>query len=490
MGLGNSAIARVTGIDVTFKNFNVGQALFLPQRLAIIGQGNSATTYSTDPLLISSAGEAANTYGFGSPIHLAARALFPVNNDGIGGIPVTVYPLVDDGAGVAADGSIDLTGTSTAQGTGVVYVGGIASEQFTIPTGTAADAALALVKTAIDSVLEMPVLTGTVAAGVLPLNAKWDGESGNDISIDVSDLDIAGLTFSTTAMASGAANPDVDDATAKIVDVWETMILNCLNYDDVTTLGKYSVFGEGRWGNTVKKPLVVASGSADNFATRTAITDAAAQKSDRTNFLVQSTGSRELPWVIAARGLAKDIMPIANDNPPQNYKGQLSQLQTGADSVQESYTVRNNAIKLGASTNKKVGSIAELSDIVTFYHPDGEPIPAYRYVVDIVKLQNILFNTKLIFESDEWKGAPLLSDGTPTTNPTAKQPRDAITALRNLADSLADNAIIDDPEFTKNNITAAIDSGNPKRLNWEFPVKLSGNTEVISGDVFFGFSLG
>ena len=487
MGLSNSAIARTVGTDVAFENFNVGQALFLPQRLAVIGQGSSAVTYSTDPRIVNSSAEVANIYGFGSPLHLASRLLFPLNNEGIGGIPVTLYPLVDDGAGVPADGSIDLSGTSTEQGTGTVKVGGIESEIFTIPSGTAADAALALIKTAIDSVLEMPVITGVVAAGVLPLTAKWDGESGNQITIDVSSLDIAGLTFSTTAMASGAANPDVDDALNKIIGIWETFVLNCLNYDDVTTLGKYKVWGEGRWNNQVKKPALVASGCTDDFATRTAITDAAAQKLDRIGFLIQSTGSLELPWVVAARGLAEDIMPTANDNPPRNYKGQLTQLEAGADTAQETYTQRNNAVKLGASTNIKVGSVAELADIVTFYHPDGDPLPAYRYVVDVVKLQNILFNTKLIFEADEWKGAPLLKDTDITTNPTAKQPRNAVTQLSNLADSLVANAIITDAEFTKNNLTAEIDSQNPKRINWTFPVRLAGNTEVISGDIKFGF---
>ena len=487
MGLSNSAIGRVTGIDVTYQNFNLGRALFLPQRLALIGQGSSTVTYSLTPRLINSSGDAGTTYGFGSPIHLAALALFPANNDGIGGIPVTVYPLVDDGAGVPATGSIDLAGTSTEQGTGVVYVGGITSAQFTIPSGTAADDALALIKTAIDSILAQPFLTGTVLAGALPITAKWDGDSGNDISIDVSDLDIAGLTFSTTVMATGAANPDVDDALNMIVNVWETMVLNCMNYSDLTTLGKFQAWGEGRWGNLVKKPAVVAVGSVDNFATRTAITDA--RKDDKINFLIQSIGSRELPFVIAARGLAKDIMPTANDNPAQNYKGKLTQLQAGIDSVQESYTIRNNAMKLGASTNVLTGSVAELSDIVTFYHPAGEPIPAFRYVVDIVKLQNILFNCELIFASDDWKGAPLLPDGTPTTNPTAKQPKNARTALGNLADSLASSAIIAEPEFTRANLTVDIDSQNPKRLNWKFPVKLSGNTEVISGDILFGFFL-
>lgn len=490
MGLSNSAISRTVGIDVAFENFNLGQAVLLPQRLAVIGQGSSAVTYSTDPVIVNSSAQVAQTYGFGSPLHLATRALFPLNNDGIGGIPVTVYPMIDDGAGVPSDGSIDLAGTSTEQGTGTVKIGGIESELFTIPTGTAADAALGLIKTAIDSVLEMPILTDIVAAGVLPITAKWDGESGNDISIDVSELDIAGLTFSTTAMASGAANPDIDDALNKIIEIWETFILNCLNYDDVTSLEKYRNWGEGRWNNQVKKPALVASGSTDDFATRTAITDAAAQKPDRINFLIQSTASPELPFVIAARGLAKDIIPTANDNPPQNYKGRLTQYLAGPDTSQENYTTRNNAIKLGASTNIKIGSSAELNDIVTFYHPDGDPLPAYRYVVDVVKLQNIVFNTKLIFEADDWKGAPLLADTDITTNKTAKQPKNAVTALTNLAVSLGDKAIISDVPFTQENTTAGIDSQNPKRINWTFPVKLAGNTEIISGDIKFGFNLG
>jgi hypothetical protein len=34
-----------------------------------------------------------------------------------------------------------------------------------------------------------------------------------------------------------------------------------------------------------------------------------------------------------------------------------------------------------------------------------------------------------------------------------------------------------------------IDSTNPKRLNVRYPVKLSGNVEVTSTDIYFGFYL-
>jgi phage tail sheath gpL-like len=243
-------------------------------------------------------------------------------------------------------------------------------------------------------------------------------------------------------MSGGALDPDVEPALNRIGQVWETFILSCLEWKSASRLDKYQAFAEGRWSELEKKPCLVAHGSADSFATRTALTDQ--RKTDYANFLVQSTGSRELPFVIAAKGLVSDIMTTANSNPPAGYHGLLSGLQAGDDAVQENYATRNNAVSKGASTNVKNGSAAELNDIITFYHPDGETVPSRRYVVDLVKLMNVVFNVRLIMEADGMKGAPLVSDITPTTNPKAVQPKTVRTALVNLANSLAAYAIIDE----------------------------------------------
>jgi phage tail sheath gpL-like len=488
MSIPPSAVARVVGINVTYKNANLGQALFLPQRIAIIGQGNTASTYASTKKVVLSENEAAEIYGYGSPIHLACRQLLPANGNGIKGIPVTVYPLEDYPAtGVAADGTIDATGAATAQGGGYVYIGGVKSEQIVIPDLATAAEALALVKAAIDAVLHMPATTGVIAADSLPLDAKWAGESSNDITIDISELVCEGLVFSITAFASGAVNPDVQDA-LDIMETWETLILNCMNYDDSDTNALYHAFGEARWAQEVKKPVMVATGCVDNYATRTAVTDA--DKTNKTMFLIQSTASRELPFVIAAQGLVNDIAQKMNDKPAHNYVGTLEGLQAGADIVQENYTVRDAAVKLGASTNIKVGELAVLSDIVTFYHPAGETPPAYRYPVDICRLQQIVFNLDIIQEV--YRGRPLLPDDTPTDDPDAVQPKMVKTVLSNLADSLASgrSAILAESAFTKTNMTVEIDSLNPKRVNTVFPVKLSGNVEVNSTDVYFSFNFG
>ncbi len=76
------------------------------------------------------------------------------------------------------------------------------------------------------------------------------------------------------------------------------------------------------------------------------------------------------------------------------------------------------------------------------------------------------------------------------TNPRAVQPKNVKVELSNLADVLEAAGIIADAGWAKENIKVEISSENPKRLDVVFPVKLSGNMEVCSTDLPFGFYLG
>jgi phage tail sheath gpL-like len=577
-----SAVSRVCGVNVEYRNFNAGAGAYLPQRLAVIGAGNDDAVYSADKYEATGSADAvAKRYGYGSPLHLAARQLFPEGGGGAA-FPVTIYPVIaDDGSyaqikvrvsntsteevvGVAGTyhlndgvkdwylnipenisfapgdfqdfelqattkghdgnlyvgydvtsaitppipaglqvvstwikdgtepgaapsiGSISCDGAATGSGECTVRIGGIEAV-FAILKDNTAVQILSAMRSAIQKILEMPVVAGDVADGELPLTAKWSGASGNDITIKVVS-EVNGVVFGITAMTGGAVDPDVAPALAKIGQVWETFILSCLSYNNPSRLDKYQIYAEGRWSELEKKPCIVAHGCTDDFATRTAITDI--RKTDYANFLIQSCGSDEIPFVIAAKGLLSDIMTNANSNPPLGYHGLLSGLAAGDDSAQENYTTKNNSVAKGASTNAKNGSVAELNDIITFYHPDGESLPSRRYVVDLVKLQNVVFNVRAIMEADELKGAPLVSDATSTTNPKAVQPKTIKTALMNLANSLAAFAIIGESEFTKENMAIKFSSTNPKRLDVQFPCKLSGNLEVTGTDIYFGFYLG
>jgi phage tail sheath gpL-like len=267
------------------------------------------------------------------------------------------------------------------------------------------------------------------------------------------------------------------------------MVLNCLDIADTTALDAYQTFGDGRWGALVRKPLVVFTGNtATTVTAATTVSDA--RKTDRVNSQLVAPGSDELPLVVAARQLAR-IAKVANNNPPQDYGSQAATgLEPGADGDQWTYADRDSAVKKGSSTVEVKDGVVNISDVVTFYHPSGDPIPAYRYVVDIVKLQNIIFNLDLIFAVPEWDGAPLIPDDQPTVNRSAKKPKAAIAAVCAMLDSLGLNAIISAPETAKENTFAAINEQNPKRLDVATTVQLSGNTNIISVDLNFGFYFG
>lgn len=483
-----SALARVLGIQVNFKNLRSGDIFFLPQRIALIGQGTTLATYATTKRQVTSALEVANIYGFGSPLHLAAQQLFPINGDGIGTIPVTIYPLVDDASGVVSDGDITPTIAGSENANYIIRVNNIDTAAFTIAVGDSVASVVATIAAAINAQLDIPIIAvdGTT---LVTFTSKWDGASANGIVVQIVGPTDIGNTFAITQAANGATNPDVDLATALIGDVWVTMILNCMESTDTTTLTKYTTFGEGRWGALTKKPLVVFTG--DNEASvATAITVPDARKADRINCQLVAPGSNNLPFVIAARELSR-IAKVANNNPPQDYGSQNAMgLIPGDDSEQWDYVQRDLAIKGGSSTIEVKNEIVNISDVVTFYHPDGDPLPAYRYVVDIVKLQNIIFNINLIFATAEWDGAPLIPDDQPTVNRTAKKPKMAVAAVSAMLDSLGLNAIISDPKTAKKNTFAEIDPSNPKRLNLVTTVQLSGNSNQISIDLDFGFFFG
>lgn len=482
-----SAVARVVGIKTAFKNLS-GGVFALPQRVALVGQGNTLSTYATTKAQYTSALAVAQAYGFGSPLHLAALQLLPVNGDGIGTIPLTVYPLEDDGSGAASAGDITPSGTPTVAASYIVKINNISSEAFTISVGDAVADVTAAMTAAINAVLEMPMIAVDNSTDV-GLTSKWKGTSANDLYIEVVGSTTAGNTFAYTQPVGGLVNPDVDAALDQVGNIWETMFLNCMDIADTATLTKFTTFGEGRWGSTVRKPCVVFTGNTNStVALATAVSDA--RKTDRVNAQLVAPASNDLPFVVAARQLAR-IVKVANNNPPHDYGSQdATGLTPGTDATQWNYLSRDEAVKKGSSTIEVKDEVVNISDVVTFYHPSGDPLPAYRYVVDIVKIMNIIFNLDLIFATPEWDGAPLIPDDQPTTNRTAKKPKTAKAAIARMIDGLGNEAIMSDPETAKTTIQTGINGSNPKRLDAAFTVQLSGNSNIISVDLNFGFYFG
>src|SRR5690606_31556025 len=261
----------------------------------------------------------------------------------------------------------------------------------------------------------------------LTLTSKWEGANANGIVVEVIPEEDVGVVFAITQPTGGTNNPDVDTALAKVGNRWITMAINAMESTDTTTLDKFQVWGEARWDQLVRRPLVVFNGDAETVVgTATTVPDA--RKTDRINSQLVAPGSPTLPFVIAAEMVAQ-MAVIANGNPPTDYVGlQAPGIIPGEDGEQWSWSVRDQAVKGGSSTSQVVDNVVRIEDVVTFYHPTGESPPPYRDVVDLMKVWNTLYNLELEFTSAGWARAPLIPDDQPTVNPNARKPKSAKTA--------------------------------------------------------------
>jgi phage tail sheath gpL-like len=486
VALDPNAQAAGFGMSVNYEDRRGSASLYLPQQIAVIGQGNTAVTYTTEPWRVTTLRECGSRYGLGSPIYLAVKMLMPPNGDGVGSIPVTVYPLQDHASGTTAAGTITLAGTATAATSLRFRIGGILTEAFTIPVGAVnATTATTAAKTAIESTLDVPVIpSGTTSVTV---TSRWEGLSADDIKIEVVAEALNGVTVTIVQPTGGTNNPDVTVALNQIVDRWETMIVNCLNHGDTTALAAINTWGEGRWVPQVMKPAIAFVGCTV-ASTTTAVTVSDARKTDRVNCQINNPGSPDLPCIVAARAVAR-IAYVANSNPPTGYTGQpLTQTTPGAEASQWDFTLRDAVKKAGGSTVELVDGVARLSDVVTMYHPTGETPAAYAEVVTIVKLQNAIYRYRLPFMALEWAAAPLIPDGQVTRNPNARTPSAAKGEADAVTEALALDAIVSDPKTIKKGTTATITG--PNRIDVKVPLYVSGNTFQKAIDLSFAFYFG
>jgi phage tail sheath gpL-like len=484
-----SRTARGRAVKVIYENKGAAGTKFLPSRVVIVGQGAVAKgAYSTTKERIFSAAYAGNKWGYDSHIYQAALSVLPPNGDGVGDIPVTVYPLAQPTTGgVQAIGDITPSGTQTKQQTYNVKVSNMVSVDIVMAAGEGLSEFIEKAIPAVNGVLGMP---GTASDGSTKLNftVGWEGESGNDVHLEVVAPDDAEMTFVVTQPTGGAGTVSITDALAQIGNIWETHVINCLQYTDSAILNEYATFNEGRWHPEVKKPLRVYTGTAEaSLTTVTAVTDA--RKTDRTNIILPNPGSNDLPCVIAA-DMVRRIAKLANENPPHDYgKLDCPRLTPGPDGVQWDSTMRQAAFSAGCSSVEVVDEVVTISDVITCYHPTGEDPPAYQYDVDLAKIFTMIHNTNLAMAPYD-SGPPLVPDGQATKNPAAKKPKMVKGRLFKLIDNAATDVIISDPDYAKKNTQVGIGTTNSKRLDVKLVFLVGGNSNVISIDLVFGFYYG
>lgn len=481
-------VASGVAIKERYNNRGTSDGNYRPTRIAVFAQGNEGSTYPTTKRRVYSSGDAGLVEGWGSPSHLMLRSLFPQYGDGVGSIPVDLYPLEQPSGGTKASGAVAVLNNATKTQEHYVSVNNILTDRIiAVPGDNPATFATKMVA-AINAVLHIPIVA-TDGSGSFTFELKWAGSSGNNVHIEVISPIDSEFSFTITQPIGGAGVPDISAALAQIGNVWETHIINALDYTDSTELDEYAQFGESRMEPKTHKELKVFTGcNVSDQSTVTAVTDA--RKTDRTNVILTNPGSNDLPFIIAAEQV-REIARKENENPPHDYVTlKCPGLTQGPDSVQWDSDVRDAVVKMGCSTIEVKDGVVEISDVVTCYHPTGEEPPGFRYVVDFAKRGTLVNDLDLEYNGPKWLGKILIPDNQVSDNPDARKPKDGLAALYAIIEKRSKGGFISDPEYAYKNSFCNISSVNPKRLNVLLADKLSGNCNVISIDHEFGFYYG
>jgi phage tail sheath gpL-like len=497
--VGTERISRVVGYKIIKGDFS-NTTPNLPQRIAILGEANTAnqgTVTFDEPKEITSAQQAGEIYGYGSPIHMAMRILRP-NAGGVGGIPTIVYSQEEAAGAVANEQTITVTGTADANTTHTVVIGGryiLDGDSYgvNIEDGDTATQVATKITDVINNVLGCP-FTASSALGVVTLTAKWAGLTSQDltVSVDTGDEDAA-LTYAIAETATGSGTPTLTAALNNFGDDWNTIVLN--TYGLVTaTLNELETFNgkpdpttpTGRYTGIIMRPFIAIAGSvADNDTT---ITDA--RKTEVTNAVAPAPLSKGHP-LEAAANMTVLFANIAQDTPNLDVAGnKYPDMPTPTlIGTMSDYNNRDAYVKKGNSTVTLSSGQYKVEDFVTTYHPVGEVPPQFRYPRNLMIDFNVKFGYYLlqdIYVIDH----SISNDDDIVTASNVVKPKTWTAVIDEYADDLSRRALIADAPFMQDSIVVNISGTNPDRLETFFKYKRTGTVRIASTTVQAGFNFG
>jgi phage tail sheath gpL-like len=498
--VGTERKSKVVGWQIIEGNFDESSPN-LPQRIGILGEANEANQASLDltPLEIRSAQEAAKIYGYGSPIHIMALIFFPVSGgEGVGGIPVKVFPQAKAPGSTAKILEITPTGNATSNGTHTVIVGGRnggagGSYSVNISAGDTPEIICDKIVSILSNVAACPFIVVDEISKVT-CTSKWRGLTANSLSIHIDTKgNNLGITYAITQTSAGSGTPSVTEALKKFGNEWTTIVIN--SYGTVSEImDELEMFNgrpdpispTGRFSGIIWKPFVAVTGSTEDNPS--IYTDERAN--EVTIAIAPAPKSEGLPLEAAANVgllLARQLQ----DYPHLDISGRtMPDMPTPKDigSMAE-YINRDAYVKKGCSTVELSGRRYVINDFVTTYHPENDAYPDFMYVRDLFIDMNIRYRVHVL-EQLYLVDHVICNDNDVVDAERVVKPKQWKQQLYKLASDLAEDALIVDPEFTQSSIKCFINPNNPNRMQTEISYKRSGYGRICDTVVKAGFNLG
>ena len=500
--VGEEVITKVVGYKLDTFN-SATSSPNLPQRVALFGEANYANqaTLDTTPYQITSAQQAGDRYGYGSPIYSVARILFPASGGGIGNIPVVVYPQAQAAEATSKIVRIVATGTATGNGTHTIVIAGrngldAVFYDINVEEGDTTADISDKIETAVSAVLGSPV-TSTSFDYHAQLETKWRGKTANDLVVSVNtNGDALGLSYAVTTTQTGNATPSIAAALAAFGNTWNTIVIN--TYGTVTNImdaleefnGKPSATNPtGRFASTIMKPFVALTGSTS--ADPSSITDT--RLNDVTIAICPAPNSAAFPFEAAAN-MAVLYARKAQDTPELDVSGEFyPDMPTPADGnigVMATLADRDRIVKKGCSTVDLVAGQYKVQDFVTTYHKTGVNPVQFRYVRNLYCVDmNVYYSYNLLVETDVVDHV-IVNDNDFVSDLNVIKPKMFRQLILATIADLVQRKLLVDAAFTAENLIVRISTTNPDRFEVSFRYKRSGIARIVSTTAQAGFNLG
>lgn len=495
--VGTERRSRVSGYKIK-KGFFNNDTQNLPQIIAVFGEANTANQsgLTANPVEVTSAKQAGELFGYGSPIHSVMRILRPVNSDGVGGIPTVVFPQVSSAFAVATTREWTVTGTATSNATHTVIVNGrdnvdFQSYSFSVASGDTPTVIAGKIRDAVNGVLGSPC-SAENDAGVVSFTTKWAGATSSQLNVLIDfGANAAGVSYSQTASTDGSGDVDLADSFANFGDTWYTSVINPYT-DKLDLFEQFNGFPDpeaptGRYNGLIFKPFMAFFGSSIDAMELSEIT--IGRENQITNVLCPYPSSVGFSYEAAANVVSL-FARIMQDTPHLDVNNKsypdMPIPSSGLLTYMSDYNNRDFLVKKGCSTVILENGAYKIMDLVTTYHPDGEVPLQYAYARNLNLDWNVCDGYRTL-ETLRLKDKVLIMDNQVTTVSGAIKPKEWKATCFDYFESLAERALINDPKFSKDGLQVQISTINPDRFETSFPYKRTGIARIESTDATAGF---
>jgi len=483
MAIPSSLRVPFISLEVSNAKAQQGPAL-LAYRALLLGQKTAAGTAAADSLhLVTSAAQVSALAGRGSMLHRQALSWFENNLS----TELWIGVLADNGAGVAASGTLTVSGPATAAGTLAVYIVGERVE-VAVANGDSANTIAAALNTAINANLDLPV-TSTVLNAVVTVTVRHKGLVGNGVDMRANyredDAYPAGVSVAVVAMSGGTTAPSLTAVVAALGDIWFHVWAH--PWTDSTSLDAIEAEMASRFGPLRMIEGVVVTSAVGSTGTLSAL---GGGRNSPHSVIVAQDGDAHLTWspefaaavaaVMAAEGAADPARPFQT----LPLVGALPQAETDRFALQERNLLLFDGI---ATSSTDAAGQVRIERLITTYQTGagGAADTSYLDAVTMLTLLYLRYSFRTQF-ANEFPRHKLANDGVrfapgqPVMTPSLGKGW-ALNWFRQM-EALG---LVEGFEQFKRDLVVQRNQTDPNRLDFLLPVDVINQLRVVGATLQF-----